>query len=127
MYSRKGKESSSASLDEIKEPINSKFETSEVKLNTIEYKLDAVKADLQNAIRVVQSKTNEAIEISKQNRDEIESLNIRLAKQDWKLADQDSEIKRLLDDTDDLKNRSLRKTLILKNIPYSSNAENFWN
>ena len=53
MYSRKGKESSSASLDEIKEPINSKFETSEVKLNTIEYKLDAVKADLQNAIRVV--------------------------------------------------------------------------
>ena len=82
MYSRKGKESSSASLDEIKEPINSKFDTSEVKLNTIEYKLDAVKVDLQNAIRVVQSKANEAIEISKQNRDEIESLNFRLAKQD---------------------------------------------
>ena len=45
MSSRKGKESS-ASLDEINELINSKFETLEVKLTAIENKSDAVQADL---------------------------------------------------------------------------------
>ena len=32
-----------------------------------------------------------------------------------------------LDDIDDFKNRSLRKTLIFKNIPYNSNNQNSWN
>ena len=45
MSSRKGKESS-ASLDEVNELINSKFETLEVKLTAIENKSDAVQADL---------------------------------------------------------------------------------
>ena len=76
---------------------------------------------------MVENKVNEAIEISRQNRDELESLNFRLAEQDWKLADQDSEIRRLLDNIADLKNRSLRKTLIFKNIPYNGNSENSWN
>ena len=76
---------------------------------------------------MVENKADEAIEISKQNRDKLESLNFRLAKQDTKLADQDSEIRRLLDDIDDLRNQSLCKTLILKNIPYNSNSENSWN
>ena len=114
-------------MDESKELINSKFETLEVKLNAIENKFDAAQADLQNAIRVVENKTDEAIEISKQNKDEIESLNFILAVQDIKLADQDSEMRRLLDDIDDLKNRSLLKTLIFKNVPYNSNNENSWN
>ena len=52
-----------------KELINSKFETLEVKLTAIENKFDAVQADLQNAIRVVENKVDEAIEISKQNRE----------------------------------------------------------
>ena len=52
-----------------KELINSKFETLEVKLTAIENKFDAVQADLQNAIRVVENKADEAIEISKQNRE----------------------------------------------------------
>ena len=78
------------------------------------------------------NKADEAIEISTQNRDKIESLNFRLAEQEIKLVDQDSEIRRLLDDIDDLKNQSLRKTLIFKNIvyaviPYNSNNENYWN
>ena len=55
------------------------------------------------------------------------STNFRLAEQDGKLADQDSEIRSLLGDIDNLKNRSLRKTLIFKNIPYNSNSENSWN
>ena len=126
MSSRKEKESS-ASLDEIKELINSKFETLEVKLTALENKFDAVQADLQNAVRVVQNKADEAIEISKQNRDELESVNFRLAEQDRELADQDSKIRRLLDDIDDLNNWSLRKTLIFKNIPYNGNSENSWN
>ena len=90
-------------------------------------KFDTVQADLQNVIRVVENKADVAIEILKQNRDEIESLNFRLAEQDRKLADQDSEIRRLLDDIDDFKNRSLRKTLVFKNIPYNRNSENSWN
>ena len=76
---------------------------------------------------MVENKADEVIEISKQNRDELESLDFRLAEQDRKLADQDSEIRRLLDNMDDLKNWSLRKTLIFKNIPYNSNSENSWN
>ena len=76
------------------------------------------------------NKADEAIEILTQNRDKIESLNFRLAEQEIKLVDQDSEIRRLLDDIDDLKNQSLRKTLIFKNIvcaviPYNSNNENY--
>ena len=78
------------------------------------------------------NKADEAIKISTQNRDKIESLNFRLAEQEIKLVDQDSEIRRLLDDIDDLKNQSLRKTLIFKDIvyaviPYNSNNENYWN
>ena len=78
------------------------------------------------------NKADEAIKISTQNRDKIESLNFRLAEQEIKLVDQDSEIRRLLDDIDDLKNQSLCKTLIFKDIvyaviPYNSNNENYWN
>ena len=96
MSNRKGKESS-ASLNEIKELINSKFDTLEVKLIATENKGDPVQVDLQIAIRVVENKADEAIKISKQNRDNLESLNFRLAEQDRKLADQVSEIRRLLD------------------------------
>ena len=95
MSNRKGKESS-ASLNEIKELINSKFDTSEVKLIAIENKVDPVQADLQIAIRVVENKADEAIKISKQNRENLESLNFRVAEQDRKLADQVSEIRRPL-------------------------------
>ena len=95
MSNRKGKESS-ASLNEIKELINSKFDTLEVKLIAIENKVDPVQAHLQIAIRVVENKADEAIKISKQNRENLESLNFRLAEQDRKLADQVSEIRRLL-------------------------------
>ena len=65
MSSRKEKEILSAELDEIKELINSKFEALKIKLNTTENKFDAVKADLQNAIRVAENKADEVIEISK--------------------------------------------------------------
>ena len=76
---------------------------------------------------MVENKADEATEISKRNRDEVESLNFRLGEQNRKSTDQDIEIRRLLDDVDDLKNRSLRKSLTLKNIPYNSNNENSWN
>ena len=104
--------------------MKSKFETLEVKLNVIENQFDAVQVYLQNAIRVVENKADEATEISKRNRDQVESLNFRLGEQNRKSTDQDIEIRRLLDDVDDLKNRSLRKRLTLKNIPYNSNNEN---
>ena len=68
-----------------------------------------------NAIRLVENKANEAIKISQQNRDEKRSLKIRLAEQDGKVAGQDSEISWLLEDIDDLKNWSVRKTLVFKN------------
>ena len=104
--------------------MKSKFETLEVKRNVIENQFDAVQVYLQNAIRVVENKADEATEISKRNRDQVESLNFRLGEQNRKSTDQDIEIRRLLDDVDDLKNRSLRKRLTLKNIPYNSNNEN---
>ena len=49
--------------------MKSKFETLEVKLNVIENQFDAVQVYLQNAIRVVENKADEATEISKRNRD----------------------------------------------------------
>ena len=64
---------------------------------------------------MVENKANEAIKISEQNRNEKQSLKIRLAYQDGKVAGQDSEISWLLEDIDDLKNWSLRKTLVSKN------------
>ena len=119
-------------LSEREKRVLSKFETLQAKLSARKNKFDAVQVDLQNAIRVEKNKADEAIEISTQNRDKIESLNFRLAEQEIKLVDQDSEIRRLLDDIDDLKNQSLRKTLIFKDIvyaviPYNSNNENYWN
>ena len=68
-----------------------------------------------NAIRLVENKANEAIKISEENRDEKQSLKIRLAEQDGKVAGQDSEISWLLEDNDDLKNWSVRKILVFKN------------
>lgn len=68
-----------------------------------------------NAIRLVENKANEAIKISEENRDEKQSLKIRLAEQDGKVAGQDSEISWLLEDIDDLKNWSVRKILVFKN------------
>ena len=68
-----------------------------------------------NAIRLVENKVNEAIKISEENRDEKQSLKTRLAEQDGKVAGQDSEISWLLEDIDDLKNWSVRKTLVFKN------------
>ena len=70
---------------------------------------------MRNAIRLVENKANEAIKMSEQNRDEKQSLKIRLAEQDGKVAGQDSEISWLLEDIDDLKNWSVRKTLVFKN------------
>ena len=64
---------------------------------------------------MVENKANEAIKMSEQNRDEKQSLKIRLAEQDGKVAGQDSEISWLLEDIDDLKNWSVRKTLVFKN------------
>ena len=68
-----------------------------------------------NAIRLVENKANEAIKISEENRDEKQSLKIRLAEQDGKVAGQDSEISWLLEDIDYLKNWSVRKILVFKN------------
>ena len=45
-----------------------------------------------NAIRLVENKANEAIKISEENRNEKQSIKIRLAYQDGKVAGQDSEI-----------------------------------
>ena len=70
---------------------------------------------MRNGIRLVENKANEAIKMSEQNRDEKQSLKIRLAEQDGKVAGQDSEISWLLEDIDDLKNWSVRKTLVFKN------------
>ena len=64
---------------------------------------------------MVENKANEAIKMSEQNRDEKQSLKIRLAEQDGKVAGQESDISWLLEDIDDLKNWSVRKTLVFKN------------
>ena len=66
----------------------------------------------------IEKKAEDAKANASNNSDEIESLKFEMKEQSEKISKQFETISDLESDIEELKNRSLRKTLIFKNIKY---------
>ena len=118
----KGKDSNSSSsnnnsLDEIKALLNEKFDFSK-KLISIEEKFDTTAWEIYIYMEHIEKKAEDAKANASNNSDEIESLKFEMKEQSEKISKQFETISDLESDIEELKNRSLRKTLIFKNIKY---------
>ena len=121
--SRKIKESSSSnntSLDEIKALINGRFDEFSEKLASIEEKFDKTTKEIYLKLDKIEKDTEESRIKTSKNSDEIEGLKFQISDQNEQISKQNKTISKL-----ELKNRSLRKTLIFKNIKHQVN-ENSW-
>ena len=121
--SRKIKESSSSnntSLDEIKALINGRFDEFSEKLASIEEKFDKTMKEIYLKLDKIEKDTEESRIKTSKNSDEIEGLKFQISDQNEQISKQNKTISKL-----ELKNRSLRKTLIFKNIKHKFN-ENSW-
>ena len=120
MSSRKAKEQQSAissnSLEEIKDLLNTKFSELDTRLTSLEEKLDNVAKDIHLKLNAVETTAQEASTYARENREEIEGLKFRLAELNETVSNQAITIYQLHIEVEDLKNRSLRKTLVLRNI-----------
>ena len=120
MASRKAKEQQAAtdsnSLDEIKDLLNSKFSELGTRLTSLEDKLDNVTKDIHLKLNAVETKVQEASTCAQENRGDIEGLKFRLAELNETVSNQVIIINQLDVEVEDLKNRSLRKTLVFRNI-----------
>ena len=74
----------------------------------------------------VEKKAEEAKANASNNSDEIESLKFEMKEQSEKISNQFETIRELESEIKELKNRSLRKTLIFKNIKYQQANKNSW-
>ena len=120
MASRKAKEQQAAtgsnSLDEIKDLLNSKFSEPGTRLTSLEDKLNNVTKDIHLKLNAVETKVQEASTCAQENREDIEGLKFRLAELNETVSNQVIIINQLDVEVEDLKNRSLRKTLVFRNI-----------
>ena len=126
----KGKDNSSSStnnsLDEIKALLNEKFDDFSKKLISIEEKFDTTAREIYIKMEQTEKKAKEAKANASNNSDEIESLKFEMKEQSEKMSNQFETIRELESEIEELKNRSLRKTLIFKNIIYQPVNENSW-
>ena len=116
--SRKIKESrssSNTSLDKIKA-----FDEFSEKLASIEEKFDKTAKEIYLKLDKIEKDTEESRIKTSKNSDEIEGLKFQISDQNEQISKQNKTISKL-----ELKNRSLRKTLIFKNIKHQVN-ENSW-
>ena len=74
----------------------------------------------------VEKKVEEAKANASNNSDEIESLKFEIKEQSDKVSKQFETISKLESEIEELKNKSLRKTLIFKNIKYQQANKNSW-
>ena len=115
----KGKDNSSSStnnsLDEIKALLNEKEE-----------KFDITAREIYIKMEQIEKKAEEAKANAGNNSDEIESLKFEMKEQSQKIRNQFETIRELESEIEELKIRSLRKTLIFKNIKYKQANENSW-
>ena len=120
MASRKAKEQQAATgsniLDEIKDLLNAKFSELGTRLTSLEDKLDSVTKDIHLKLNAVKTTAQEASTCARENREEIEGLKFRLAELYETVSNQTIIINQLDVEVEDLKNRSLRKTLVFRNI-----------
>ena len=127
----KGKDSSSSSsnnksLDEIKALLNEKFDDFSKKLISIEEKFDTTNRETYIKIEQIENKAEDAKANASSNIDEIESLKFEMKEQSEKIGKQLETISELESEIEELKNRSLKKTLIFKNIAYQQADESYW-
>ena len=126
--SRKMKESSSsnnAGLDEIKSLLNGKFDEFSEKLASIEEKFDKTTKEIYLKLDKIEKDTEESRIKSSKNSDEIEGLKFQISDQNEQISRQNETKIELESEIEELKNRSLRKTLIFKNIKHQIN-KNSW-
>ena len=127
----KGKDSSSSSstnnsLDEAKALLNENFDDLSKKLVSIEEKFDATANEIYILMEQMENKVEDAKANASNNSDEIESLKFEMKEQSEKISKQFETISWLVSEIEELKNRSLRKTLIFKNIKYQQAKESSW-
>ena len=126
MASRKAKEqqavSNSNSLEEIKDLLNAKFSELDTRLASLEEKLDRVTKDIHLKLNAVETREEKR---QRRNREEIESLKFRLAELNETVSNQAITSHQLDIEVEYLKNRSLRKTLVFRNIK-KQQSEKTW-
>ena len=113
-------------LEKMETLLNTKFCEFEKKLDKVTNNMEASIAQLKDSLQMVDAKAQKALDQIeaqvvdiKTNSTAIESINdhVEILK---------SKLKALYDQTDDLKNRSLRNTLIFRNVPKSPTGEQTW-
>ena len=119
----KGKDSSSSSsnnnnLDETKGLLNEKFDDFSKKHISVEEKFDNIARAIYIKMEEIKKKAEDAKANASNNSDEIESLKFEMKKQSEKISKQFETISELESEIKELKNRSLIKNLIFKNIIY---------
>ena len=129
MASRKAKEqqaaTSSNSLKEIKDLLNAKFSELGTRIASLEEKLDNVIKDNHLKLNAVKTTAQEASTYAQENREEIEGLKFRLVELNEAVSNQAITIHQLDIEVEDLKNRSLRKILVFRNIK-KQQSEKTW-
>ena len=127
----KGKDSNSSSsnnnsLDEIKALLNEKFDDFSKKFVSIEEKFDTTAREINIKMEQIEKTAEYAKANDNNNSDEIKKLKFEMEEQSEKVSKQFETISELESEIEELKNRSLRKTLIFKNIRYQQAEESFW-
>ena len=129
MTSRKAKEQQAAtksnSLEEIKDLLNAKLSEFGTRLTSLEEKLDNVTKDIHLKLNAVETAAQEASTYAQENREVKEGLKFRLAELNETVSNQAITIHQLDIQVEDLKNRSLRKTLVFRNIK-KQQSEKTW-
>ena len=124
--SRKIKESSSrndTTLDDIKAVINGRFDEFSEKLDSIEKKFDKTTKEIYLKLEIWNTEASR-MKTSK-NSNETKGLNFQISDQNKQISKQSETKRELESEIEELKNRSLRKTLIFKNIKHQAN-KNSW-
>ena len=110
--------STNNSLDEIKPLFNEKFDEFSNKLVSVEEKFDTTAREIYIKMEHIEKKAEDAKANASNNIDEIENLKFEMKEQSDKIGKQFETISELKSEMEELKNRSLRKTLIFKYIKY---------
>ena len=105
--------------------LNGKFDEFSQKLASIEENFDKTTKEIYLKLDKIEKDTEESRIKSSKNSDEIEGLKFQISDQNEQIIRQNEAISELESEIEELKNRSVRKTLIFKNIKHQVN-ENSW-
>ena len=126
-------------LQEIKDFLDTNFKNLETRLNSVEQQISGVDnqikaqhGELVSLVNKVESTAKKALSVAesnsetiKTNTDKIETCEFETDQLKEQVNNLNQEVKELKEELEDSKNRSMRKTLIFKNIPLSKSKENW--